>query len=40
MTTHRLMLTMCGKVRLGDMVDPKCTLGASIAKSIGASPRL
>lgn len=27
-----LLLTMCGKVRLGNMVDPKYTLGASIAK--------
>ena len=26
------LLTMCGKVRLGNMVDPKYTLGASIAK--------
>ena len=29
-----LLLTMCGKVRLGNMVDPKYTLGASIAKRI------
>lgn len=29
-----MLLTMCGKVRLGNMVDPKYTLGASIAKSI------
>lgn len=27
-----LLLTMCGKVRLGNMVDPKYTIGASIAK--------
>ena len=27
-----LLLTMCGKVRLGNMVDPKYTVGASIAK--------
>ena len=27
-----MLLTMCGKVRLGNMVDPKYTLGASIAK--------
>jgi amidase len=26
------LLTMCGKVRLGNMVDPKYTIGASIAK--------
>jgi acetamidase/formamidase len=29
-----LLLTQCGKVRLGNMVDPKYTLGASIRKSI------
>ena len=29
-----LLLTQCGRVRLGNMVDPKYTLGASIAKSI------
>lgn len=29
-----MLLTMCGKMRLGNMVDPKYTLGASIAKSI------
>ena len=28
-----LLLTMCGKVRLGNMVDPKYTIGASIAKT-------
>jgi amidase len=28
-----MLLTMCGKVRLGNMVDPKYSLGASIAKS-------
>lgn len=28
-----MLLTMCGKVRLGNMVDPKYTVGASIAKS-------
>ncbi len=27
-----MLLTMCGKVRLGNMVDPKYTVGASIAK--------
>jgi len=29
-----LLLTQCGRVRLGNMVDPKYTLGASILKSI------
>jgi amidase len=29
-----MLLTMCGKVRLGNMVDPKYTLGASITKAI------
>ncbi len=29
-----MLLTQCGKVRLGNMVDPKYTLGASILKSI------
>jgi amidase len=33
-TDAYLLLTMCGKIRLGNMVDPKYTLGASIAKSI------
>jgi amidase len=28
------LLTQCGRVRLGNMVDPKYTLGASIAKDI------
>jgi acetamidase/formamidase len=27
-----LLLTMCGKVRVGNMVDPKYTIGASILK--------
>lgn len=27
-----MLLTMCGKVRLGNMVDPKYTIGASIAR--------
>ena len=27
-----LLLTQCGKVRLGNMVDPKYTVGASVAK--------
>lgn len=29
-----LLLTQCGRVRLGNMVDPKYTLGASVAKAI------
>ena len=29
-----LLLTQCGRVRLGNMVDPKYTLGASILRSI------
>ena len=29
-----LLLTQCGRVRLGNMVDPKYTLGASVLKSI------
>jgi len=29
-----MLLTMCGRVRLGNMVDPKYTLGASILKTI------
>ena len=29
-----MLLTQCGRVRLGNMVDPKYTLGASIKKSI------
>ena len=33
-TEAYMLLTQCGKVRLGNMVDPKYTLGASIAKSI------
>jgi acetamidase/formamidase len=28
-----MLLTQCGRVRLGNMVDPKYTLGASILKS-------
>jgi acetamidase/formamidase len=28
-----MLLTMCGKVRLGNMVDPKYTIGASISKA-------
>jgi amidase len=31
------LLTQCGRVRLGNMVDPKYTLGASIAKDIVAT---
>ena len=38
-TDAYLLLTMCGKMRLGNMVDPKYTLGASIAKSIVAAHR-
>ena len=38
-TDAYLLLTMCGKVRLGNMVDPKYTLGASITKSIVAAHR-
>lgn len=29
-----MLLTQCGRVRLGNMVDPKYTLGASVLKSI------
>jgi len=29
-----MLLTQCGRIRLGNMVDPKYTLGASILKSI------
>jgi amidase len=29
-----MLLTQCGRVRLGNMVDPKYTLGASVAKTI------
>ena len=36
-TDAYLLLTMCGKVRLGNMVDPKYTLAASIAKTIVAA---
>ncbi len=36
-TDAYLLLTMCGKMRLGNMVDPKYTLGASIAKGIVAA---
>jgi amidase len=38
-TDAYLLLTMCGKMRLGNMVDPKYTLGASISKSIVAAHR-
>src|SRR3546814_1462991 len=27
-----MLLTQCGKVRLGNMVDPKYTIGASVSK--------
>lgn len=36
-TDAYLLLTMCGKVRLGNMVDPKYTLAASISKKIVAA---
>jgi acetamidase/formamidase len=29
-----MLLTQAGKMRLGNMVDPKYTLGASISKSL------
>jgi amidase len=29
-----MLLTQCGRMRLGNMVDPKYTMGASILKSI------
>ncbi len=32
-----MLLTQCGRVRLGNMVDPKYTLGASVLKSIAHS---
>lgn len=32
-----LLLTQCGRVRLGNMVDPKYTLGASISKTIAGT---
>ena len=35
-----LLLTQCGRVRLGNMVDPKYTLGASILKSIVGEPQV
>jgi len=34
-----MLLTQCGRVRLGNMVDPKYTLGASILKSISGVAR-
>ncbi|MBS0558850.1 MAG: acetamidase/formamidase family protein [Proteobacteria bacterium] len=34
-----LLLTQCGKVRVGNMVDPKYTLGASIKRSIVGEPK-
>ena len=27
-----MLLTQCGKLRLGNMVDPKYTVGASVSK--------
>jgi amidase len=35
-----MLLTQCGRVRLGNMVDPKYTLGASILKSIVGPAKL
>jgi len=35
-----MLLTQCGRVRLGNMVDPKYTLGASILKSIAGQAKL
>lgn len=34
-----MLLTQCGRIRLGNMVDPKYTVGASILKSIASTPR-
>lgn len=34
-----LLLTQCGKMRVGNMVDPKYTLGASITRKIVGDPR-
>jgi amidase len=34
-----MLLSQCGRVRLGNMVDPKYTLGASIEKRIAGSPK-
>ncbi|KTQ95883.1 acetamidase [Aureimonas ureilytica] len=34
-----MLLTQCGRIRLGNMVDPKYTVGASILKSIAGTPR-
>ena len=34
-----LLLTQCGKIRVGNMVDPKYTLGASITKAIVGAPK-
>lgn len=36
-TEAYLLLTMCGKVRLGNMVDPKYTVAASVSKAIVAA---
>ncbi len=33
-----MLLTQCGRVRLGNMVDPKFTVGASVLKSIAGVP--
>ena len=34
-----MLLTQCGRVRLGNMVDPKYTLGASVTKAIAGPMR-
>ncbi|MBB3996673.1 acetamidase/formamidase family protein [Aureimonas pseudogalii] len=34
-----MLLTQCGRIRLGNMVDPKYTVGASVLKSIAGTPR-
>jgi acetamidase/formamidase len=33
-----MMLSQCGRVRLGNFVDPKYTVGAGIAKTYLAPP--
>jgi hypothetical protein len=34
-----MLLTQCGRIRLGNMVDPKYTVGASVLKSIVGTAR-
>ncbi|KQT84128.1 acetamidase/formamidase family protein [Aurantimonas sp. Leaf443] len=34
-----MLLTQCGRIRLGNMVDPKYTVGASVLKTIAGTPR-